>query len=149
MYKRLAGGMLCLLFSMNAGCATYRPLELSNRAASESASGDLEAGSPGEGAALSGAVAKDRISRGAELRITLHGGEVVKGAVVRVTEQAIVFGKVGNYGFEETAVEFADIDRIEARQEGKVAAFAAGTIGAAVIGFLGLAILFAASWGPG
>lgn len=54
-----------------------------------------------------------RIAVGTKVRITTIFGETTTGEVSRVTAEGLVLGKPGNYGLDERAFAYADMDRLE------------------------------------
>jgi hypothetical protein len=84
---------------------------------------------------------------GSEVEIVMITGEKTSGEVVRISENELVVGRAGNYGFEENTIDRQDIVRVEVRKETGVATVAATTVGVLVIAFVALGVLFGLTGG--
>lgn len=80
-----------------SGCASYR-------------TASFPAATPGGAASRPDEIV---ISENANVRLTLNNGQAMSGEVVRISQDEIVLGKVGNYGFAETVIKASDIKTIE------------------------------------
>lgn len=85
--------LLCLVVS---SCTSYRVAVLPGSLSYVNHSGDARI-----------------VGSGANVRILLHSGEIVKGEVVRATTDELVLGRAGNYGVEEDVYPASDIQKIE------------------------------------
>ncbi len=91
---RIAMALLSVFFA--AGCGGYQSAVMT------------EAGTP------SNTAEEIRFVRErSTVRVELRSGDVVKGEVSRVSEDSIVIGRVGNYGYEETVYSRSEIGKIE------------------------------------
>ena len=76
--------LLCLIVS---SCTSYRVAGLPGSMTNMNHSGDARI-----------------VGSGANVRILLHSGETVKGAVTQATNGKLVLGHAGNYGVEEVSI---------------------------------------------
>jgi hypothetical protein len=78
-----------------------------------------------------------QLSEGMKAKVYLVSGERFEGEVVRYDAEFLTIGRVGNYGFEETAIPHAEIERVEVETISGATSLAGKVFG-------GLAIAFAA-----
>ncbi|MCP4574085.1 MAG: hypothetical protein GY838_17125 [bacterium] len=90
------------LMAFLAGCSGYRAAALPRSDATD--------GDP---------AARITVTKGSDVKVHLLSGEVVKGEVEEVSQDRIVVGKPGNYGYEQWAVERREIENIEVLKAGR------------------------------
>lgn len=125
---------LLALTAFTTGCTAYR------RAALPPPSGNADIGV---------ADPVEVVRPGMTVRVLLRTGEELTGEVLRVSPEALVFGKPSNYGWQERTIPAADILSLEVQQAstlGKVLAWTVGTtMLVAAAGLIALAIAFSGS----
>ncbi len=118
---------ITLLFYFS-GCTAYSPVFLP---------GDEQPDSP---------PGSEMVRPGQVVRLTLTNGETVQGTVHELTEDAVVFGKPGNYGLDKIFFPFEDIIKIEVSKSSGltkvVTITVVGVLALAMIGAVGLANSF-------
>ena len=80
---------------------------------------------------------------GRDAKVTLRSGDVYVGEVLRIGEESLALGRVGNYGVEETEILYQDISKVEVEVGSKPASIAVRSVGTLGIVFGGLLILVA------
>jgi hypothetical protein len=126
--------ILALLFYVS-GCTAYAPVYLPGDPVAENQSSGENQKSPGRTGYSPGAIPDDpqqastdpqlkpgqTVKEGMLVRIILKNDETVEGTVVQITEDALVFGKPGNYGLDTKSYTFQDIESMEASRSTKLA----------------------------
>ncbi len=120
----LKGGLstvliVALVFSVS-GCSGYRVSRLP----------------PGASAGELNGPAEDVVQAGQTARIIMNNGTSITGSVIEVSSESITLGKVGNYGFEETVVLAAEIERIEIESGSLSSTVIAGVLSVAAVSLL-------------
>lgn len=91
--------VLSLVFFL-AGCASYKPGYVP---------GDAHGGQAGTG--------DGPVRVGSTVRITLKEGNTVSGKITALSNEELVLGGRGNYGFEDLTINVQDIENVEIRNE--------------------------------
>ena len=86
---------------------------------------------------------RPEVAVGRDAKVTLHSGDVHVGEVLRIGEDSLALGRVGNYGVEETEILYQDISKVEVEVGSKPASIAVRSVGTLGIVFGGLLILVA------
>ena len=91
--------VLSLVFFL-VGCTTYRPGYV-----------------PGEPQGVQAGAEDGPVRVGSTVRITLKDGNSVSGKVTALSNEELVLGGRGNYGFEDLTINVKDIENVEIRNE--------------------------------
>jgi len=135
MQKLCRSSLVVLVVVFLSGCASYRPATMPS-GTDPALSVEVQEKSFAEVQASPTKGDGEKVRVGNEVRIELIDGVRIEGEVLRLSEEEIVVGKVGNYGLEKISIRADEIAVLETRHESGGANIVAGGMAVIIVAFL-------------